>query len=449
MHSKPLLFILCLSSIAELLGQSSGQNYTLSPYSNFGLGEILNMNIAEAGYTGQTYSSNYGYSMSNPATLRNLSNTTFDFSLNYRYGITESVNASRDFKGGGLGYLNLALNILDKKILKFSDSNGKRKVVKVVPVKWNSYIGLAPVTSVGYNYTVESNTPFLNRTAHSGKGGVNLFDWGNSFSMGNHISLGYSAGYMFGQLTDRSVFSVPDSADLFVLDDETTINIKAWRHQAGFMYQGKIDSTYHKLGASVRWYGKATGADLRFSRIYGYTSGTLTSVDTLLVETNSAKSIDMPTGLGLGYTFQWRKRWSLGVDYYTEKWSNYSAFFQQGVKLTDREDLGVSFVWNPLDETPAKLKKTGVPVRLGIRMSNTQHQSANNTRVKEQSYYAGFGIPFTRRYYDGQILRSVINLRFDYLTRGSLVNGLAKEQFLIVTASFNMGDVWFQRRKFD
>lgn len=454
MRSKILFILVASLPLYHSFGQSSGQNYTLSPYSNFGLGELLNSNIAEAGYLGQTYSGNYGYSFLNPATLGNLKYTTFDFALNYRYGLTQTGAEERNFKGGSMNYLSLAFNVVNRKIPKFSDSAGQKKIVKTTPLVWNSFAGLYPMSSVGYNYTVENNNPFLNRTAHSGKGGVNLAEWGNSLSIGKHLNLGYSIGYMFGQLTDRSVFSVPDSADLFIIDDEKTVNIKGYRQQAGIMYQFKWDSTYHRFGASYRWYGGAKAADLRFTRIYGYTSGSLSSVDTILSESNPNRRFTMPAGFGLGYTFQYRQRWSLGLDYYREQWGNYSAFFQPGQKLANREDYGVSFVWNPQDERPAKLKKMPVSIRLGARMANTQNvftPVAGNSPVviREKAAYVGFGIPFSRRYYDGQILRSMVNVRLDYMSRGSLSGGLAREQFYVATFSFNLGDVWFQRKKFD
>ena len=70
MNCKSILLLsgLALASV-QLGAQSSGQNFTNSPYSNFGLGEVLNTNFAQAGFQGQTFSGAYSYSFQNPATL--------------------------------------------------------------------------------------------------------------------------------------------------------------------------------------------------------------------------------------------------------------------------------------------------------------------------------------------------------------------------------------------
>lgn len=450
---KSIFLTVSVLSLNALDAQSSGQNYTISPYSNFGLGEILNLNIAEAGNSTQTYSGAYSYSFFNPATLANLKFTTFDFGMNYRYGLIETNTAARSYRGGGLSYLSLAFRSLHKNIIQYKDSAGLKKKSGHKPLNWNSYLSIYPGTSVGYNYTLENTVPFLTRTAHSGKGGVNAFEFSNSFSYGKHLSLGYSAAYLFGQISDRSVFSAPDSADLFILDDDRSLTIRGYRHQAGFMYQFKMDSTYHRFGASYRVYSGVKAANRRLTHIYGYTNGVLTSADTIFVEGGNFQGLSMPGGFGLGYSFQWRKKWSVALDYYNEKWSNYEAFFQSSQKLSNRSDYGLTFVLNPLDEKQGKTRKMPIPVRLGARYTETQNvvksTSGERINIDEKSAFIGFGIPVTRRYYDNQVLRSMINVRFDYTTRGSLRPGLAKEQYFITTLSFNMGDIWFQRRKFD
>jgi hypothetical protein len=448
-----IVLFLFFCSLLKAFGQSSGQNYTISPYSNFGLGEILNLNLAEAGNNGQTHSGAYSYSFFNPATLGNLKFTTFDFGLNYRYGVVETNGSQRSFQGGGLSYLSLAFRSLHKNIPRYSDSLGTKKRTGSLPLNWNTYISLFPTTTVGYNYTVENTQPFLTRTAHAGKGGVNSAEMGNSLSVGKHFSVGYSAAFLFGQLSDRSVFSAPDSSDLFIIDDEKVVNVRGFKHQMGLQYQFKLDSTYHRFAVSRRIYSGAKASNARLTQVFGYVNGSLTSADTVLNQVGTYSGISMPGGWGFGYNFQWRKKWSIGLDYYTEKWSNYSAFFQPNQKLTNRTDYGFTFMLNPIDEKQGKAKKMGVPLRLGARYSETQNvfTTTNNVRttIAENNIFIGFGIPFTRRYFDNQVLRSMINVRVDYTSRGQAKNGLAKEQYLVTTVSFNLGDIWFQRRKFD
>lgn len=435
-----------------VLSQSSGQNFTISPYSNFGLGEVTNANISEAGYNHHTYSGSYSHSFMNPATLCNLQYTTFDFGLNLKQGLIQSQDAKRSFYGGGLSYLNLAFRTVNKSIPVYTDSAGVKKKKKNIPIHWNSSLGIYPVTTIGYNYTAEDTTPFLTRALHSGKGGINSLQFGNGIGIGKNIAIGYSASYLFGQISDRSVFTAPDSADLMLVDDEKSVYIHGLQNQLGILYQFQLDSTYHKFGASLKWFSAMAASRQRFTQVFGYSGGSVSSVDTVLDNSTPYEHFSVPSAYGFGYNFQWRKKWSIGLDYYHQRWGNYNAFFQQNQKLANRTDYGITFILNPVDEKLAGTKRMAIPFRMGARFSNTQNVFTNagvETNIQEQSVFVGFGIPFVRRYYNNEVLRSMINFRVDYTTRGTLNNGLVKEQYLVGTITFNLGDIWFQRRKFD
>jgi hypothetical protein len=70
-------------------------------------------------------------------------------------------------------------------------------------------------------------------------------------------------------------------------------------------------------------------------------------------------------------------------------------------------------------------------------------------QIVQQRAFVGFGIPIVRRYYDNTVLSSVVHLQVDYIQRGLATDGLAKEQFINVSLGLQLGDMWFQRRKFD
>lgn len=453
MNFKFLVFVFTgFCWVGQSSGQSSGQNYTISPYSNFGLGEVIGTNLAQAGFQGQTFTGSYSYSFTNPATLANLKFTTLDFGLNGRFGLIQSNGQAKTFRGGSLSYLSLGFKTMNKTLPTYIDSAGIRKRKSGVLFKWNSYLALYPSTSIGYNYSVEEGSPFLTRVSHSGKGGINTAEYGASFSLGKHVSAGYSRGYMFGQVTDRSVFSAPDSSDLFFIDDNRTVNVRGFKNQAGLLFEFGKDSSKHRFGLSYKWCNGMKAANQRLTQVFGIQGDNYTHPDTLLNINGSKQKITMPAGFGLGYSYTWRKKITIGLDYYRENWSNYSAYFQPGIRLANRSDYGVNLQFFSSDEKTTKTKKMPPPIRLGARLSNTQNvftTAGVNTQIQEKAVYFGFGLPITRRYFDNTVLRSILSVRFDYINRGTLLNGLAKEQYFITTLSFNLGDVWFQRRKFD
>ncbi len=459
MDIKKTLCILALWGVTTLKAQTAGQNYTLSPYSNYGLGELIQPNFLQAGVAGQTFSGAYSYSLMNPATLGNLRYATLDFGMNGRFGNIRSGDQTQSFNGGSFSYMSLAFNNYrtDKRKPYEETVNGKVvKKFKSTPYAWNSAIALYPSTSMGYNYNYESSVPFKNRTAHVGSGGVNVLELAQALKLGKHIQLGYSGGYMFGQLKDNAVFSFPDTIGFQFVEDERIVDVKGFQHRAGLLLSLEKDSAAHHLGFS---YGFHSGMRANLSRVAQTlelisSSGVnrLLVVDTVLDEQSGNRSFTMPASFGVGYQFRFRRAFSVSLDYRKSMWGNYSAFFNPGGRLTDRSDYGLTFILNPMDEKAPGKKRMKPPVRFGVSMAETQNvltSSGNPYTVTEQRAFVGFGIPLSRRYYDNRTLRSVVHLQADYLTRGKNAGGLAREEYLLLSLSMNLGDIWFQRRKFD
>lgn len=435
---------------------SGGQNLTFSPYSNFGIGEWLGTNQVQCGSNLHTRSGAYSYTMHNPATLGNLYFTTFDVGGNFKGAKIQAGDQTQTFQGGGLGYLNLAFrtyNYYHREAIL--DSITKQKKVKSTRYGINSAISLQPLTTVGYQYTFQDSTPFLNRTTHAGYGGVNMFELANAFRFGQHLSLGYSIGRVFGQLNDQSIFSVPDSNDLNILEDIKSVSIKGVQQKLGFMTYFKLDSTYHTFGGSMQMFGGMTGEQRRFTRTMDVVGASVYVIDTVLNQTTPSTGLTLPSSFGLGYQFQYRQRWSLALDYRQQTWGGLDPmFFDAGRKYTTRKDYGVTFTLNPNDFKHPSHKKMRWPVRVGGVLSETQYtfNKAGNigtNQIMQQRAFVGFGIPIVRRYYDNSVLSSVVHIQVDYIQRGVAADGLAKEQFINVSLGLQLGDLWFQRRKFD
>lgn len=451
MNFKSIIITGCCLTGLQLSAQSSGQNITSSPYSNFGLGEILNQNLIQSGSMGQTWSGAYSYSLLNPATLGNLRYSTLDFGVGYKTGQVKSGSEVQGFHGGSLNYLNLAFPTLQRNKRIKDSSSGKVKY-HVRSFGWNSYFSLYPSTSVGYNYTFENTVPFKTSTAHSGKGGVNNIEFGNALRFGKYIRLGYSVAHQFGQLSDRSLFTAPDSFQYDIIDDLKVVNIRGLQQTAGLLFQFSHDSIYHRIGFSYRWNSNMKAQTQRLARTLEYQDGGYSVMDTVMNQSGHYTKITMPASFGVGYYVQYRRRIGLGLDYRVQKFGNYAAFFQPALKLADRKDYGITLVLNPEDEKTSTEKHQKFPVRIGATYSSTQNVfTINNqaTTITETGAFIGFGIPFTRRYFDNRILRSVIQVQVNYLQRGKDLPGLAMEKYLMVNLGFNLGDIWFQRRKYD
>jgi hypothetical protein len=178
-------------------------------------------------------------------------------------------------------------------------------------------------------------------------------------------------------------------------------------------------------------------------------------VDTVLNALSPKTALSLPSSFGAGYQFQFRQRWSVALDYRKQVWGQLDPmFFDAGRRYIDRTDYGFTFTLNPNDYKHPSHKTMRWPVRVGGVLSETQYSftkpgSVGSNRIVQQRAFVGFGVPLVRRYYDNTAVSSVVHVQVDYVQRGMATDGMAKEQFINLTLGLQLGDVWFQRRKFD
>lgn len=455
-HAFKLLLITAATAVSShaFAQGGSGQNFTQSPYSNYGIGEWMGMNFVQAGSNQHTFSGVYSHSLTNPATLGNLRYAAFNMGVAYRGGdVQTDANERQTFNGGGMQYLSLAYPTWTyEKRTRLSDSLGKKQF-RTTPYGILSAITLSPLTTVGYRYAFESETPFLNRTTHTGSGGVNNLQWSHAARLGKHGSLGYSVGHLFGQLRDRSLFTVPDSFDLGAIEDARTVVIRGTQQQAGFLLSGVLDSNTHSLGGSYTWYSGVEAERSRLTRSYDLSSsGGLILRDTILSSLDQSGTVALPASFGMGYQFLYRRAWSVALDYRYSDWGGFQAFFDPAKSYATRVDYGFTFTLHPMDEKARNERKMPIPLRLGGVYSQTQQvftSAGQQVQIPEYKAFASFGIPMVRRYYDNSVITSLMHVQAQYLQRGSLQSGLAQERYFQLSLGFQLGDKWFQRRKFD
>ena len=138
------------------------------------------------------------------------------------------------------------------------------------------------------------------------------------------------------------------------------------------------------------------------------------------------------------------KKWTIAADVAIQNWSSYSAFGQtQGLKNSMRTSLGAQFIPDPKPNA-SYLKRTHY--RIGVRYMQTALE-LKSTPLNEYAASIGFGLPVGRSY----ILQnfSMVNIGVEVGQRGTLTNGLIKENFIKATVGFTINDRWFQKPKFD
>jgi hypothetical protein len=454
---KLSFLVLGLIPMAHIYSQgSSGQNLVNSPYSNYGVGEWTNTQFYHSGFAPHTFSGHYSYSLSNPATLGTVRYAVLDMGGSFKNGATTAGGERFDFQGGGFEYLSLALPVwkhVHKKRFK-NDTSLSVKRWNYIPYGASSALTLKPLTSLGYSYYLDDNSAVLpTRTSHIGSGGISALQWTTGIRLGNSIQLGYGIGYLFGNTKDNALFSVIDSLELGIVEDARSLKFRGMQQQAGVLFEYKMDSTYHKFGASIEWNSSVNATRNRLSRTLEVNAVGYTSVlDTILNTQDVKKTIQLPMSFGLGYSFRYRRLFLASVDWRRQSWSGYSAYFDNFNQYRDRDEWTIGLIFNPMDEKLSNEKHMKIPVRFSVGRANSQIQlTQNNTNygVMEDRVSIGFGIPMIRRYYDNSVITNMLNIQFSYLNRYTRNSNLPRDEFFTVGLGFQFGDIWFAKRKYD
>jgi hypothetical protein len=108
-----------------------------------------------------------------------------------------------------------------------------------------------------------------------------------------------------------------------------------------------------------------------------------------------------------------------------------------------RASLGAQFIPDP---RPNAIYLKRVHYRLGMRYMQTALE-LKNTPLNEYGLVVGFGFPVGRSF----ILQnfSMVNIGVEFGQRGTVTNGLIKENYLKASIGFTINDRWFQKPKFD
>ena len=91
------------------------------------------------------------------------------------------------------------------------------------------------------------------------------------------------------------------------------------------------------------------------------------------------------------------------------------------------------------------MNKVGSFTTIKVDYQGTQ----KSTQLSEYAFSLGAGFPVGRSYVPGTRTASMINVGLEYGQRGTIDNGLIKENFIRVRVGFTINDEWFIKRVYD
>ncbi|HEY8781939.1 MAG TPA: hypothetical protein VIM16_10015 [Mucilaginibacter sp.] len=413
---------------------------TSSPYSKYGLGDInptlLPQNIGMGGIAAaiNRISGYNNINPLNPASYAFINYTTIDagvYANLSNFSQTGQANASNaNFR---LSHIAFAIPVSKRSALSF---------------------GLLPYSEMGYN-NVQTSTrngssgktgpDTVTNFIYNGNGGLSKAYLGYGFGIG-HLSLGFNVSYIFGDLQQ---FSSTEPNLYGTLDTRTDRDnaVGGFNYDYGAQYSfdfGESKTKHLVLGYAASANSKINTTSTYIVSQYNYSSAGVENpaVDTLINEQSAKSKIQLPQINHFGISFQNDGHFIIGADYTMGHWSSLSiAGANQGFQDSKTFNIGGQFTpdINSLHNYFAR-----TDYRLGF-IYDESYLNLNNTNIKTTAVTFGFGLPLSPN--NGSFYK--INFSAEVGQRGTLQNGLVKQNFVNLHLAFTLNDKWFQRFKFD
>ncbi|MDB5003745.1 MAG: hypothetical protein JWQ34_1970 [Mucilaginibacter sp.] len=439
------LFIIVLLAVTALQAKAQTTANTSSPYSQYGLGDLTPMllpqNKAMGGIAAGTNTINRYMSINplNPASYGTISFTTIDAGLSMSsLSLSQTGQSTQKNSNFRLSHLAFAIPVSTGSALSF---------------------GLLPYSQVGYNYTkttkgfgtgsaVDTNTV---NNIFTGEGGLTKAYLGYGFTIKRNLLLGFNVGYIFGDLKHFQQIEMPLLPGNLNTSVERDNSVGGVSYDFGAQYIWDLSLTRHIVfGYSGSAKSQINSKNSYIVSHYTFDAGGNrgVNIDSVINQQNASSKIQLPKIQHFGISYQQDLKFLVGMDYSIGNWSDLSiGGVNQGMANSSTFNIGGQYTpyINSLHNYLATLD-----YRLGLMLDNTYYNVPNpsgggSTNIKSKAITLGLGIPLrgaNTSFYK-------VNFTAELGQRGTLNNGLVKENYINLHLGFTLNDKWFQRYKFD
>ena len=410
------------------LATAWGQNYYESPYSRFGIGDLLN--------TGVAYNQSFGgasvalrphnvLNYLNPASFTNQDTLSFLFQTGF-------IGRSKQLE-------------VPEGTLVRSNMNLQNLSIGFPITKWfNASVGLHPYSSIQYNYESNGLESETENVVHSyvGEGGFSEFYFGAAFEYKELFSIGLTASYLFGDLIrSTSVYIVDKNSAIYNTKDDFIANDFFYR--LGIQAHPVI-AEKHQIIAGAAYESEMVikiAQDQLTEHLYEYTRNTYFGTTN---DTSFVSSLQLPAKVTVGLGYVYNNQITATVEYMTQAWSESNL----PTKLQDYTSIrgGVSYRPKALTSRDRAKYPAFVEYRLGARKTQT-YVVLNGQSIDETAVSVGLGLPWKNS--RNQFTGTTFNISYEYSTRGTTNNSLVKETSHIISVGLVLHDFWFLKPKYE
>ncbi|WP_373169866.1 OmpP1/FadL family transporter [Bacteroides ovatus] len=416
---------LCALLLTMVTGMAIAQNNTNSPYTRYGYGDLSDQSFGNSkAMGGIAFGLRDGAQINplNPASYTAIDSLTFIF----EGGVSlQNMNIS----GGGVK-LNAKNSSFDYLAMQF----------RLHP-KIAMSIGLLPFSNVGYSVS-ESNeatetSPYSTKSL-TGEGGLHQLYVGAGVKVLKNLSVGVNASYFWGDITRSLTQLYPNNASAYSYIRQNAVSVSDYKLDFGLQYTQEFNK---KHSATI---GAVYSPKHKLNNDY-----TVTTQASSTVSQDWDATLEVPNTFGVGFTYNYDKRLTVGLDYSLQQWSK-TKFgvntsddavredFDETYTYCDRHKISVGAEYIP--NLIGRSYLSHIKYRLGAYYTTPYYKIGGKDAAREYGVTAGFGLPVPRS-------RSILSISGQFVRVSGQESTFVNENIFRVSIGLTFNERWFFKRR--
>ena len=414
---------LCALLLTMVTGMAIAQNNTNSPYTRYGYGDLSDQNFGNSkAMGGIAFGLRDGAQINplNPASYTAIDSLTFLFE-------------------GGVSLQNMNISGSGVKL------NAKNSSFDYLAMQFRLHpriamsIGLLPFSNVGYSVSDSKVDNGVSQTrSFTGDGGLHQLYGGIGVKVLKNLSLGVNASYFWGDITRTRTIIYPATSESYSYIQQMGVSISDYKLDFGTQYTldfnkkhsmtiGAVFSPKHKLNNDY----------------------TVTTQVSTTNSNNLDATLELPNTFGVGFTYNYDKRLTVGADYSLQQWSK-TKF---GVNTSDdavREDFNETYTYcnrhkvsvgaEYIPNLMGRSYLSHIKYRLGAYYTTPYYKIGGKEATREYGVTAGFGLPVPRS-------RSILSISGQFVRISGQEATFVNENIFRVSIGLTFNERWFFKRR--
>ena len=414
---------LCALLLTMVTGMAIAQNNTNSPYTRYGYGDLSDQSFGNSkAMGGIAFGLRDGAQINplNPASYTAIDSLTFLFE-------------------GGVSLQNMNISGSGVKL------NAKNSSFDYLAMQFRLHpriamsIGLLPFSNVGYSVSDSKVDNGVSQTrSFTGDGGLHQLYGGIGVKVLKNLSLGVNASYFWGDITRTRTIIYPATSESYSYIQQMGVSISDYKLDFGTQYTldfnkkhsmtiGAVFSPKHKLNNDY----------------------TVTTQVSTTNSNNLDATLELPNTFGVGFTYNYDKRLTVGADYSLQQWSK-TKF---GVNTSDdavREDFNETYTYcnrhkvsvgaEYIPNLMGRSYLSHIKYRLGAYYTTPYYKIGGKEATREYGVTAGFGLPVPRS-------RSILSISGQFVRISGQESAFVNENIFRVSIGLTLNERWFFKRR--